>query len=329
MSRAAIVRTIVDKLKLANTQQEKADVLSYYDKETLFKRILSYTYNPLIQFGMSDWQPKTPGREFGMGISKFMHIPEDIFQHKFTRDEAVFACNLAVNHMNAEEVEIFSGMLRKDLGVGLEIATINQIWPDLVPEYPLQTATEFTSAEFEKFTMPPFVAQKMSTGLRVNIIVRGNTVEFRRGNGEFIQGWDRYIEQFSKLAQNGANVFDGHAVVVDDQANIIATDNQAVLDADPKNIRFILWDVIRYDGFVQGKDQRIGYNWRFNGLEHMMILAVESNPQPCYRTPEQLVCGTISDALEYAKQTGDIVIKNLPGTWSKGPSSNELIVRKS
>ena len=329
MSRSAMVRIIADKIKSATTQAEKADVLSYYEKETLFKRILAYANNPLIRFGMDDWTPKASGKEYGMGISKFMHIPEDIFQNKFTYDEAVFACNLAVNHMNAEEVEIFTGMLHKDLGLGLETATINQVWPGLVPEYPLQKAAEFTTDDFAKFTIPPFTAQRMSTGLRVNIIVRGNTVEFRKGSGDFITGWDKYIDQFSKLAQNGANMFDGHAVVVDEHANIIATDNQAVLDADPDSIRFILWDVVRYDGFVQGFDQRIGYNWRYNGLEHMMILAVESNPTPCYRTPEQIVCGDLATAINYSNSVGDIVIKNLSGTWASGISPDNLIIRKS
>lgn len=328
MSRTAMVRMIADRVKSADTQSEKADVLRYYEKESLFKRILSYAYNPMINFGLDDWVPRAgAGILHGMGISKFMHIPEDIFQNKFTRDESIFACNLAISHMNIDEVDLFVGIMHKDLGLGLEIETINQVWPDLIPSYPLQTPSEFTDEAFSRFEIP-FVAQTMSTGLRVNIIVRGNTVEFRQSDGTLITGWERYVEQFSKLAQNGANVFDGHAVVVNETSDVIETDNQKVLAADPANIRFILWDVVRYDGFVQGYDQRIGYNWRFNGLEHMMFLAIDSNPQPCYRTPEQLVCGTLEQAHEFAK-TKDLVLKSLSGTWATGPSASTLILRRS
>ena len=328
MTRTAIVSTIAEKLKQASTQQDKQGILSYYEKESLFKRILSYTHNPLIQFGLSDWQPKSlTGKLHGLGISKFMHIPEDIFQNKFTKDEAVFACNLAINHMNSEEVEMFVGMIRKDLDLGLEPSTINAVWPGLVPDYPLQTATEFHADTFATFGTP-FAVQKMSSGLRVNIVVRGNVVEFRQSNGEFIRHWDQYTTQFSTLAQNGANTFDGHAVVVDEQSCIISTDDQVVLSAPADSIRFIIWDVVRYDGFVQGQDQRIGYNWRFNGLEHMMFLAVDKNPLPCYRVPEHTVCDNLQQVQQFA--SGDtVVLKNLAGTWAAGASTNELIYRPS
>lgn len=318
---------IVDKIKQAKTQDEKRQVLEYYSYDTLLKRVLRFTYTPLITFNMEDWKPKHRGIDYGIGMSKFMHVPEDIFEGKFTQEEAEFACDVALMRIAATEADIFIGMLKKDIGVDLNISTINAVWPNLILEYPLQTASEYTTGKISSFEFP-CVAQRIYTGLRVNIIVRGNSVEFRNKNGEILHNFDMYIEQFGNLAQNGGIVFDGHAVVVDEQMNIIATEDSTVLAAKPENVRFILWDCIRYDGFVEGKDNRIGYNWRFNGLEHMMFLAVDKNPTPCYRAPEHKMINNIEEAEAYAKDTKNpIVIKNLSGTWRNGPTSDELIIQ--
>ena len=108
----------------------------------------------------------------------------------------------------------------------------------------------------------------------------------------------------------------------------LATDEE-ILSSDDKDIKFILWDAIRYDGFVEGKDTRIGYNWRFNGLEHMMMLAIEKNPDPCYSVPKQHVCGSLEDAKKFIdEQQCSAVIKNLSGTWALGKTKDELFLEQ-
>lgn len=330
MSKIALVRTIADKLKSASTQSEKREVLEYYSSESLFRRVLFYTYNPMINFNMDDWTPRHVGKQDGQGISKFMHVPEDIYQGKFTQEEAEFACNMAMMHINDQEAELFVGMLKKDLGLDLDAETINCVWEDLIPSYPIRQASEFNTAspaKFETYIKPVIVAQKMSEGLRVNIIVRGNNVEFRQKDGTLIHGWDMWTHQFSTLAQQNAIVFDGHAKVVDEDLNVVAMSDEEVLAASAENIRFTLWDTIRYDGFVQGVDNRVGYNWRFNGLEHMMLLAIEKNPTPCYQSCEYQLVQDFREALHLAKSNKcSYVAKNMSATWATGVTDEEIIV---
>ena len=305
-----MIRYIADKLIEAETQQEKFEVLNRYSSDTLFKRILYYTYNPMIVFGMDDYYPtlKDHGVDGGMGISKFMHVPEDIYQNKLTYQEAKFSCNLVLTHINRQEAELFLGMIKKDIGVGLTIDTINRVWPDYIPVYPVQMATAYTP-ELAKNIVFPAVAQPLYKGTRVNIIVRMDTVEFRDTNGDVINGLDEYSKEFILLAQSNSTVFDGAYW-------------------NTKNgIQFVLWDVIRYDGFVQGYDNRLGYNWRFNGLEHMRLIAQSETPEPCYGIA---MCNSVT-SWEFAHKAaqdigGDIVIKNLAGTWKNGESVDELIL---
>ena len=80
-----------------------------------------------------------------------------------------------------------------------------------------------------------------------------------------------------------------------------------------------------YDGFIKGKDTRIGYNWRYNGLEHMMMLAYAKNPQPCYDILKAEMIGSSEQLSTAIKNYSKAVIKSLDDTWAHGESDDEII----
>lgn len=324
MSKVGLIPRVINEIKLAETQLGKKNILAKYSLEDTLKKILVVLYNPWIDLKLQDFQPKYMGKSFGMGMSRFMPLINDIISNKFDQREAEFACKMAMNHINTDDAEIFLGILRQDLGLGLEIETINQVWPGLIADYPLRLATPGNYADFTEF---PAAVQPISQGLRVNIIVNEGEVSFRDKNGDVIEGWDMYSEQFLNLAQGQATVFDGHAVVAKD-SEVSETDNEVVLQAPAEEIKFLLWDVIRYDGFIQGDDNRIGYNWRYNGIEHMMMLAIEKNPEPCYDLIKaEMVGSTEQLAATVAEFNNQCVIKTMSGTWSQGKTNQEIIFK--
>ena len=326
MSKVGLIPRIIQNLRLAETQSEKQEILSKYHNEVQLSRMLNIIYNPWIDLKMQDFEPKYMGKQFGMGMPQFMHVIEDIISGAFDQREAEFACRMAMNHINTDDAEIFLGLLRQDLGLGLEIETINAVWPGLIADYPIRLATPGDLDDFDKF---PAAVQPLSQGLRFNAVVSDGEVSFRNKTGEIIENWERYAEQFLNLAQGQNTVFDGHAVVADG-TKIAETDNQKVLESDPENIRFILWDAIRYDGFVQGSDTRIGYNWRYNGIEHMMLLAVDKNPNPCYDLLKAEMVGSHQQLMETVKKhpTG-CVVKPMDSIWQQGETSQELIYKNN
>lgn len=325
MSRQNIIRNIYDQIKSAETQQDKLDILLKYNKESLMKRIIFFAYNPMVQFDLDDFECSHNGKEHGFGISKFLHIFDDIIKNNLNKKESEFACKIALSHINEDEAEIFRGIIQKDLGIGLEIETINQAYTDIIPGYPLQNVSEFNPDTVKKFNYP-CVAQKMSHGMRVNIVVKGDVVQFRDKQGKIFHQFDHFITQFKNLAQQGAIVFDGHAIKIDDDMNPVPATDEEILSTDIDYIRFILWDTIRFDGFVEGEDTRIGYNWRFNGLEHMMFLAVDKNVDPVYGLPQQEIVENLDQAIELSKKY-PIVLKDFSGTWRTGISNTEVVIK--
>lgn len=322
MSKVHLLSKLLTQVKAYNSQEEKFELLFTYRKEPIFKRIITIAYNPWINFGMQDFAPKRMGKQYGMGIVKFLHILTDISDDKYTDKEKQFSCQMALTHIDQDEAELMVLLLRQELDLGLELETINRVWPGLIMIYPISMPTVGKQTTFESY---PAAVQPISRGLRVNVIIHKDTVTYKNKLGEDITGWEMYDEQFMNLAQGQSTVFDGHAMEVNG-TEIVETDNKKVLEADAENIRFVFWDVIRYDGFINGEDTRIGYNWRYNGIEHMILLAMDKNTAPCYDAVKADLVGS-NEQLELTvqKYKSKCVIKSLDGTWTHGTDPTQII----
>ena len=323
MSKVNLIPDLIHQLTVAKSQEEKYDLVKKYEKETLFKRMMLFAYNPWIDFKLQHFVPKHEGKMFGMGISKFIHMLEEIVSNQLDTSDAEFGFNMAFLHIDTLQAPIMLALINQTLGeqLGITPETINRVWPDSIHTYPLRIAMKSSYKEYDNF---PASVQTYSTGLRVNVIIYDNTVSYRQKDGTVIEEWTHWDEQFINLAQGQNTVFDGHAVIAKDN-KISETDNVKVLEASAEDIRFIFWDVIRYDGFVHGEDTRIGYNWRYNGIEHMMMLAYAKNPEPCYDILKAEMVGSKEQLESTIKNYSKAVIKSLDNTWSNGSTENEII----
>ena len=304
MSRKPMVTIIADALREAPTAEDKVKVLQKYNSDGLFKRIVMYAHNPLIQFGLDDFTPTAElGKEQGMGISKFMHLPEDISTNSLNNKEAVFAINMVLGHINEQEVDLFLGIFNKDLGLGLTSDIINTAWPDFIPDYPVMYPSAYNPEGMDKW--PQIIIQQIPEGQRVNIIVRHSDVKFKNEHGEELQEFDQYKSQFLALAQSGRIVFDG------------------VWNGE----KFILFDSIRYDGFVEGKDNRLGYNWRYNGIEQMWFLSKIPKEESCFNLPIYMLVASVEDMKkEVTKLNKSCYLRSPAGTWQSGENAEWQLV---
>ncbi len=57
-----------------------------------------FAYNPWIDFKLQTFTPKHSGKQFGMGISKFMHMFEEIIEGQLDTKDAEFGFNFAFLH---------------------------------------------------------------------------------------------------------------------------------------------------------------------------------------------------------------------------------------
>lgn len=321
MSKTHLLNDILASLSETSDQNEKFEILEKYKHEKILKRVIKIAYNPWIDLGMQNFVPKHMGKKFGMGITRFLHIVDDLIDKKLDQKEAEFACNMAFIHLDSRDAQIFLDVINQKLNLGLEIETINRVWKNLIMSYPIRNAI---FGDINSVTEYPVAVQTLSRGLRINIIVENETVLYKLKDGTSID-WSLWNDQFLALAQNQGIVFDGHAVVVKD-GKIIETDNDAVLKANEEDIKFLLWDAITVAGFRSGEDTKIGYNWRYNGIEHMMLLAIDKVANPVYDILKAEMCGNEQHLTDTISRTGDCVVKLMSGTWAHGDTDQEIII---
>ena len=187
MSKVHLLSELLGKLENFKTQEQKFELLSTYQKEPILKKILTIAYNPWIDFGMQDFTPKRHGKKFGMGLTKFLHLLTDIIDEKFDEKEKLFSCNMAMMHIDERDAETFLKLLRQELELGLELETINRVWPGLIMVYPISNPT---SGDYKTFSKYPAAVQPISRGLRVNVIVHKGIITYKDSQGEDIKGWE-------------------------------------------------------------------------------------------------------------------------------------------
>jgi ATP-dependent DNA ligase len=173
-----------------------------------------------------------------------------------------------LSSLTEDDAKVLECVIQKDLDCGVQESTANKIWKDLIPSFPCMLASAFDQKLIDKVQFPALVQLKMD-GMRFNAIVdaKTKTVEYRSRNGKEVQ-IDNWLmdEAFLTMAKNigMANVvFDGELLVVDEAGKPLDRKtgngilNKAVKgtisEAESKQVRATIWDVIPLLYFRQGK----------------------------------------------------------------------------
>jgi len=193
--------------------------------------------------------------------------------------------NAAINHLKiilesvtADDAKVVERIIEKDLRCGVSEATVNKIWPGLIPTYPVMLASGFDEKIMNKMTYPAYVQLKLD-GMRFNAIVKNGTVEFRSRNGKQIDLLGHLEKEFLELTENNPTVFDGELVVLDANGIMNRQKGNGILnkavkgtitDKEAGMVHATIWDVIPFTDFQTGHCDT-PYGDRFHMLEQMEL----------------------------------------------------------
>ena len=268
----ASIAIITDAIRLADNITDKENILAKNKDDFLLRQVLLYGYHPLVRYGLSDWTPKNHGTLHGKGISKFMDTVKDILNGMYSdKERKINVIEKCLTEINDIESDLFINMLNKSLDtyLGLNIDSVKNAIPGLIFDtWPVQKPVKF-KIEYEEIVKSwpkPILAQYYSQGLRINVVVSGGKVDYITSSGKKLFNLRIWDDQFLTLSQGRSVVYDGHMVALKfnkRQCDIIIDEEQIRL-FDPKYIRFIFWDYYLLDKFISGKENYLGYDWRFN-----------------------------------------------------------------
>lgn len=248
---------------LANTSSrlEKEQILKQNKHDLLLRRVLFLALDPYTQFYIRRIPPyKTGVRNTHINLDQAMDELEKLSTRQLTGNAAFHRLLWILESLSADDAAVITRIIEKDLRCGVSDATVNKIWPGLIPTYPVMLASGFDEKIMNKMTYPAYVQLKLD-GMRFNAIVKNGAVEFRSRNGKQIDLLGHLEKEFLKLAGSTPTVFDGELVVLDANGIMNRQKGNGILnkavkgtitDKEAGMVHATIWDIIPFTDFQKG-----------------------------------------------------------------------------
>jgi ATP-dependent DNA ligase len=273
-----MILKILDELSSNASRLHKEAVLNREINNADLKEAFRLAYDPYTQFFIRKipiYSPK--GRD---DLAEGMRRLGLLSSRTLTGNAGIEHLRLILESMSESDSYVISRIIGKDLRCGVSEATINKIWPGLVPEYPVMLASVYDDKLIEKMHWPAMVQLKMD-GMRFNAIVKDNKCEFKTRNGRTIDLLGELEKDFIYLANGVDTVFDGELTCHNpDDGSIMDRKtgngilNKAVKGTIPlseaKLVHATLWDVIKLEDFEAGFSA-MAYGYRFDWLTSQIL----------------------------------------------------------
>ena len=262
------INNIFEQLKATPSKLAKLDILKKNASNDTLKQAIFLALDPFTQF----YQRKIPQYKRSplkaVPMQKALDRLVSLSSRQVTGNAAIEYLRKLLSDMNADDAKALERVVLKDLDCGMQESTANKIWNNLIPTFPCMLASPYEQKLVDKIKFPAIAQLKMD-GMRFNAIVDAHTksVEYRSRNGKelVLDNW-LLDEAFLGMAKNigmASVVFDGELVVVDDAGKLLDRKtgngilNKAtkgtISNAESKQVRAILWDVIPMLYFKQDK----------------------------------------------------------------------------
>lgn len=269
---------------LANTSSriEKECILRQHLTDPTLKRVLFLALDPFTQFYIRKIPNYIPGPA---SINRSTMMLEGALDNLEQISKRVVTGNAAINHLKmilesvtTDDAYVIERIIEKDLRCGVSEATVNKIWPGLIPTYPVMLASGFDEKVMAKMSYPAYVQLKLD-GMRFNAIVNNGKVEFRSRNGKHIDLLGNLEQEFLFMAGSESCVFDGELVVRDSQGIMNRQKGNGILNKAVKGtisameasmVHATIWDIIPFSAFQQGV-YNTSYQERFGKLQQLVL----------------------------------------------------------
>lgn len=239
----------------SNSNLDKQFILEKYNTSEYVKKVLYYTYHPLLQFGVTSknvlkfsGKSTTPSPSPPTDMSLF-NLLDSLASRSITGNAALFA----VLNFSTIEPHIFK-IVDKNLKTRVNTASINKVFPNLIPTFEPVLSNEYRPA---KTTLDSnwYISRKLD-GVRCLVHVANGTVTPRSRNGKELYNLEN-IMQAIKQSYTGPNVFlDGELVSLKNDtenfADAISIVRSSKKSTDNTNLVYKVFDIIPEDDFLSG-----------------------------------------------------------------------------
>jgi ATP-dependent DNA ligase len=270
-----MVNKIFNELAATSSRLEKEGILTANKNNDVLRWACFLALDPFTNFYIR----KIPKYKTGIGpYITLQHALDRLFAlstRQVTGNAGIEFLTKVLEELEPEDARVIERVIEKDLRCGVSEATVNKIWPNLVPTYPCMLASGYEDKLVSKINWPANVQLKLD-GMRFNAIVKRGTVEFRSRNGKLLNLLGQLEQEFLAIAGNDEVVFDGELNVMDTDSmqfmarqignGILSKAQKGTLTlGDAALIHATVWDWIPYADFLTGTCT-MPYRMRLNSL---------------------------------------------------------------
>ena len=258
---------IINLIASDNSRLHKERVMHQHADNAEFKEACRLALDPFTQFyirKIPEYSKVRNAKWRADRLSNAMNRLSLLSNRTLTGNAGIDHLRIILESVDDGDAEVIKRIIAKDLRCGVSDATVNKIWPGLIPEYPCMLASAYDQKLVDRITWPAIAQLKMD-GMRFNAIVKNKRVEFRSRNGKEIEIPDaNFAIPFRSMAETLGidTVFDGELIVVDDAGKIQDRKtgngilNKAVKGTmsakEATMVRATIWDIIALPAFQVG-----------------------------------------------------------------------------
>lgn len=246
---------IVQTIQQTGGTNDKIAILQKNKDNELLKKVLLYTYDPFRKYGMSEKTLETdvPHNKPKMDIFALL----DLLSISNINDSLRGQANTFMSHYkleNRQEMELYKGILLKDLRMGINAKGINKVWKDLIPQFNVMLADKYFEKP-QKVKGKEFIITQKLDGCRFVLIKDeiGQVKYFTR-QGQEVEGLIEFEEDIKYIPNN--TVIDGELLLNKQGLHSKDLYRETMKESRKKGIKYGLvlhaFDILTFEEFKQG-----------------------------------------------------------------------------
>lgn len=339
------MRQLFQSLEDTTKRNEKISILTQNKTDAILKRVFEAALNPYTQYYIRKIPTYTRHAET-ITLADFITGLDKLTKREVTGHAAINYLAILLSKLEKEDAVIAERIVKKDLRCGVNEATVNKVWENLIPTYPCLLGNGYDEKSIKHMRWPAY-SQLKSDGMRVNVHCTPKGIEIFGRSGRPIDLLG-YLEDTFEPYKNRNCVFDGELVVLEHDGTIMARKkgngilNKAIKgtisEDEASRVCVYLWDWIPYGDFLKNIFE-VEYHQRYETLCSIInqekseaFIKILSGTHKIFITENKIV-HTLEEAVadfEERLSNGQegTMLKNMHGIW-EDTRSNDLIKFKS
>jgi DNA ligase-1 len=264
--------SVLDLIEEEPSRKKKEEILQSHRSSKLLQKVLVYAMNPYVTYGVADISTiclPVKGDDMTLALEAFFDILDRLARRELVGNSAKYRLESFISNVGSPRAaKWMTRILLKNLRMGATAATVNKVWPGLIPNFAVQLANVM-KGDIAKY---PVIVDAKFDGLRLVAIKHSGEVKLYTRKGHEITTLPNIAEAL-KNGEYDDVVLDGEIMGADwnESQSVVAS---RVNTVDPSNMVYNVFDAVKYsDWTTQGETVEL---WKRKIWLEKLVKAIRS-----------------------------------------------------